>query len=311
MINFANLRRKMSRNYQRGIYNAKRHRIHYLFMAPYLILFALFTILPVILSIGLSFTYFNGLETPEFNFLDNYYKLFLNDDIFITALKNTLVFAVVIGPGGYLLSFGVAWLLNELPRSQRVPLTVLFYAPSISGAMYMIWQYIFSGDSQGLVNSLLTQLGVIDAPILWFKNANYVVPLCMAVMLWMSLGTSFLSLIAGFQGVDRQLYEAGAIDGIRNRWQELWFITLPVMKQHLMFSAIMSITSAFSVGPQITALAGFPTVDYAAHTIMIHLNDYGGTRFEMGYASAIATLLFVMMIGSNKLVQKFLSKVGT
>ncbi len=304
-------RKRFHKDFQRGLYNARRHRIHYLFMAPYLLLFTLFTVLPVVISIGLSFTYFNGLETPEWIGLQNFYKLFLNDDIFITALKNTLVFALVIGPGGYLLSFCMAWLLNELPHGQRVFLTVLFYAPSISGAMYMIWQYIFSGDSQGLMNSLLIQLGAINAPIQFFKNADYVVPICMIVMLWMSLGTSFLALIAGFQGVDRQLYEAGALDGIRNRWQELWFITLPVMKEHLMFSAIMSITGAFGVGPVITALAGFPTVDYAAHTIMIHLTDYGTTRFEMGYASAIATLLFLMMIGSNKLVQKFLRKVGT
>lgn len=311
MMKKRTVRQKMQRDFQRGLYNAKRHRIHYLFMLPYTVLFLLFTVLPVVLSILLSFTYFNGLEMPIWTGLANYYKLFLNDDIFITALKNTLVFAVVIGPGGYILSFCMAWLLNELPRIQRVLLTILFYAPSISGAMYMIWQYIFSGDSQGLANSLLLQLGMIDSPIQFFKNSAYVVPICMLVMLWMSLGTSFLALIAGLQGVDRQLYEAGSIDGIRNRWQELWFITLPVMKEHLMFSAIMSITSAFSVGPVISALAGFPTVDYAAHTIMIHLTDYGSTRFEMGYASAIATLLFLLMIGSNKLVQKFLSKVGT
>ena len=303
--------RRIRQDLQNGLRAARKHRIHYVFMLPYTLLFLTFTVLPVVVAICLSFTYFNGLELPRFNGLDNYYRLFMNDDVFITALKNTLVVALITGPGGYLLSFGMAWLLNELPRPQRVFLTVLFYAPSISGSMYMIWQYIFSGDSQGLINSTLMRLGMIQTPIQFFKNADYVVPICMLVMLWMSLGTSFLALIAGFQGVDRQLYESGALDGIRNRWQELWFITLPVMKEHLMFSAIMSITNAFGVGPVITALAGFPTVDYAAHTIMIHLTDYGTTRFEMGYASAIATLLFLLMIGSNKLVQKFLRKVGT
>lgn len=175
----------------------------------------------------------------------------------------------------------------------------------------MIWQYIFSSDSQGLVNSTLIKFGLIESPIQYLKNAKFIMPILIVIILWMSLGTSFLSLIAGFQGIDRQFYEAGAIDGIRNRWQELWFITLPVMRQHLMFAAIMSITSAFGVGNVITDLAGFPTVDYSAHTIMHHLNDYGGIRFEMGYACAIATLLFVLMVGCNKLVQKLLNKVGT
>ena len=305
------IRKIIKRDFQAGLRSAGQHKVHYLFMLPYALIFLLFTVTPVLISIGLSFTYFNVLEPPSWVGLSNYYKLFMNDDIFLTAAKNTFLFAAVIGPGGYLLSFGMAWLLNELPRVQRVLLTILFYSPSISGSIYMIWQYIFSGDSQGLVNSTLIRLGLLDAPIQWFKDTAYMVPVLMIVMLWMSLGTSFLSLIAGFQGVDRQLYEAGAIDGIRNRWQELWFITLPVMKQHLLFAAIMSITSAFGVGDVITNLAGFPTVDYAAHTIMNHLTDYGTIRFEMGYASAIATLLFVIMLACNKLVQKLLARVGT
>ena len=303
------IRKIIKRDFQAGLRSAGQHKVHYLL--PYALIFLLFTVTPVLISIGLSFTYFNVLEPPSWVGLSNYYKLFMNDDIFLTAAKNTFLFAAVIGPGGYLLSFGMAWLLNELPRVQRVLLTILFYSPSISGSIYMIWQYIFSGDSQGLVNSTLIRLGLLDAPIQWFKDTAYMVPVLMIVMLWMSLGTSFLSLIAGFQGVDRQLYEAGAIDGIRNRWQELWFITLPVMKQHLLFAAIMSITSAFGVGDVITNLAGFPTVDYAAHTIMNHLTDYGTIRFEMGYASAIATLLFVIMLACNKLVQKLLARVGT
>ncbi len=310
-MNDLTVTQRIRRDLQGGLRNARKHRIHYVFMLPYTVLFLIFTVLPVVVAICLSFTYFNVLEAPQFNGLDNYYRLFMNDDIFITALKNTLVVALITGPGGYLLSFGMAWLLNELPRPQRVFLTVLFYAPSISGAMYMIWQYIFSGDSQGLVNSTLMRLGLIETPVQFYKDVTYILPMCIIVILWMSLGTSFLSLIAGFQGVDRQLYEAGAIDGIRNRWQELWFITLPVMKQHLMFSAIMSITSAFGCGDIITNLAGFPTVEYSAHTIMHHLTDYGTLRFEMGYASAIATLLFLLMLGSNKLVQKLLSRVGT
>ena len=303
---------QMKREQRRAnLREAKKNRVYYLFLLPFGIVFLLFYIVPVIISIVLSFTYYNVFEAPVFNGLKNYVNLFLSDDVNLIAIKNTFIIAAITGPIGYLASFLFAWLINELPRKLRAVAVVIFYAPAISGQVYLIWGIMFSGDAYGYVNAFLMNLGLIDAPVQWLTDPNYMMPVLLLVILWMSLGTSFLALIAGFQGVDRQLYEAGALDGIRNRWQELWFITLPVMKEHLMFSAIMSITGAFGVGPVITALAGFPTVDYAAHTIMIHLTDYGTTRFEMGYASAIATLLFLMMIGSNKLVQKFLRKVGT
>ena len=188
--------------------------------------------------------------------------------------------------------------------------TLIFYAPSISGQVYLIWGTLFSGDSYGWVNGILLDFGLITKEIQWFQDADYVMPLCIVVALWTSLGTSFLSFIAGLQGIDRSMYEAGAVDGIRNRWQELWYITLPSMKPQLMFGAVMAITSAFGFGGVVTALCGFPSVDYAAHTIMHHLDDYGGQRFEVGYSSAIAVVLFAVMVGANMLVKKVLSKVG-
>jgi len=90
----------------------------------------------------------------------------------------------------------------------------------------------------------------------------------------------------------------------------LWYISLPMLRPQLMFGAVMSITGVFNVGPVITALCGYPTTDYAAHTVMNHLIDYGTTRFEMGYASAIATLLFIISIATNIYVKKLISKVG-
>jgi multiple sugar transport system permease protein len=188
--------------------------------------------------------------------------------------------------------------------------TLVFYAPSISGQVYLIWGTLFDADSYGWVNATMLELGLIDKPQEWFKDADYVMPLCIVVALWMSLGTSFLSFIAGLQGINKSLFEAGAIDGIKNRWQELWYITLPSMKPQLMFGAILAITGSFGFGGVVTALCGFPSVDYAAHTIMHHLDDYGGQRYEVGYASAIAMVLFVIMFASNILVKKALSKVG-
>ena len=289
----------------------KKYKVAYLMVAPFFILFFMFTVVPVVLSFLRGLTTFNMLEWPKWVFMDNYIRLFLDDEIFLLAIKNTLVFAAVTGPGSYLLSLFFAWFINELRPKVRAFVTLLFYAPSISGSVYLIWTVVFSGDQYGFANAWLTKLGLINKPILWFQNEKYIVPLIIAVALWTSLGTSFLTLIAGFQVVDRSLYEAGAVDGVKNRWQELWFITLPYMRPQLLLSAILAITGAFGFGGVITALVGFPSPNYCAWTIMHHLEDYGWSRFEMGYASAIATLLFLMMIGANLLVNKLLRKVGT
>ena len=288
----------------------KVNKVGYFMVAPYYLVFMLFTIVPVFVSLFLSLTQFNMLEAPIFVGVDNYIRLLLDDDTFLLAVENTLVFATMTGPVSYLLSLMFAWFINELTPKIRAVVTLIFYAPSISGQVYLIWQTLFSSDQYGWVNGTLMKLGVINSPILWFQDTNYIMTLCIVVALWTSLGTSFLSFIAGFQVVDKSLYEAASVDGVRNRWQELWYVTLPVMKNQMMFGAIMAITSSFGFGAIVTALCGFPSVDYCAHTIMHHLDDYGGQRWEVGYASAIATILFAVMIGSNLLVNKLLSKVG-
>ena len=269
-------------NLQWKLMEMRQNWVAYLMVAPYMILFTLFTVVPVVLSIFISFTNFDMMQVPDFVGMKNYVTLFFDDDIFLTAIKNTMVFAVIVGPASYLISFLVAWFINELPPKVRAFVTLIFYAPSIAGNAFLIWGTLFSADSYGWVNGILMDFGIITSPIAWFQNADYIMPLCIVVALWTSLGTSFLSFIAGLQGIDRSMYEAGAVDGVRNRWQELWYITLPSMKPQLMFGAIMAITSAFGLGGVVTALCGFPSVDYAAHTIMHHLDDYGGQRFEVG-----------------------------
>lgn len=287
-----------------------KNRHYYILMSPYMILFFLFTVIPVVLSFLLSFFYFNMLEFPRFIGWDNYSRLFLNDDVFLIALKNTLLFAVITGPISYIACFIFAWIINELSPKIRAIMTLVFYAPSISGNVFFIWLIVFSGDSYGYLNGFLMRLGIILEPIQWLQNEDYVLTIVIIVQLWMSLGTSFLAFIAGLQNIDQTLIEAGAVDGIKNRWQELWYITLPSMRPQLMFGAVMQITQAFAVAEISIALAGFPSVNYAAHTVVTHLIDYGTIRFEMGYASAIATVLFLLMVGTNKLMQKLLRKVG-
>jgi multiple sugar transport system permease protein len=288
-----------------------KYKTCYLFLFPFAVIFALFILAPVAVSVFYSFTYYNILESPRFIGLQNYIKLLLGDDVFLTAVKNTFILAAITGPIGYLMSFLFAWFIYELPRHIRAVVTVIFYAPSISGSVYMIWSLLFSGDSYGYINGILLRLGIINAPVLWLTDPKYMMPVVIVVTLWMSLGAGFLAFIAGLTTVDESQYEAGIMDGITNRWQELWYITLPNMKGMLFFGAVMSITQSFGIADLTTALAGFPSTDYAVHTVVNHLVDYGSLRFDMGYASAIATLLFLTMILSNKLVKKLLNRVGT
>jgi multiple sugar transport system permease protein len=290
---------------------AKLSKTCYLFLAPYAIIFCLFYVVPVITSLALSFTYFNVLEPPKFIGLQNYINLILADDVFLKAVKNTFLIAAITGPVGYLAAFLFAWFINELPRYLRAFAVVIFYAPTISGQVFLIWAIMFSGDAYGYINAFLIKFGFINSPILWLTNPNYMLQVVIIVTLWMSLGTGFLAFVAGLQGIDKAQYEAGYIDGIKNRWQELWYITLPGMKPMLMFGAVMTITQSFGVADVPMALTGFPSTDYATQTVVSHLIDYGSVRFEMGYASAIATLLFITMILCNKVIQAMLRRVGT
>lgn len=280
------------------------------YLAPFLLIFATFTILPVIISIFFSFTYYNVLEAPQWVFLQNYLKLFLNDDIFLISLKNTMIIAVIVGPVGYAMSLVFAWFINELGENLRAIFVLIFYAPSISGGVYAIWSIIFSGDAFGYANSLLLYLGFVKEPIQWLTDKDYMLWLVIIVMLWMSLGSGFLSFVAGLRTIDRSYYEVGYIEGIKNRWQELWYVTLPCLRPQMMFGAVMSITAAFTSGDVTVALCGSPSTDYGAHTILNHLTDYGTTRFDMGYACTIATVLFVIMVFVNEVIQRAISKIG-
>lgn len=295
-------------NFRKSI---KDNRTLYFMLSPYFLLFTLFTVVPVLMSIGLSFTRYNMLQAPKFIGFTNYQQLFLEDPVFLIAFKNTLILAIVTGPISYLMAFVFAWLINELPRFWRTLMTLVFYAPSLSGAAVTIWLIIFSGDLYGWLNAYLIKFGILNEPVLWLQTPQYALIILIIVQLWMSLGVGFLSFIAGLQNVDRTLYEAAALDGIRNRWQELWHVTLPQMKPQLLFGAVMQITGSFGIGALSQQLLGFPSTDYSGHTIINHLADHGTIRYELGYASAIATILFLFMIFANKLVQKLIGRVGT
>jgi len=287
-----------------------KSKVSYAFLAPFAIVFILFTVLPVLISVFYGFTYNNIFEPVEWVGFHNYIRLFTRDDVFLTALQNTLVFALVTGPLGYLLAYLVAWLINELSHALRTFFVLVFYSPAIAGSVYVIFGTLFSGDVYGYINGLLIRFGFIKDPIEWLVDPRYMKTVIIICVIWSSMGAGFLSFVAGFRSIDRQYYEAAAIDGLRNRWQELWYVTLPMMKPQLLFGAVMSITGAFSIHEVTVALTNFPSTQYATHTVVNHMWDYGYLRFEMGYASAIATVLFLLMLFSRKLVTLLLDRVG-
>lgn len=282
----------------------------YVMLFPFMFFFFLFTVWPVIGSVLVSFTEYNVLEAPRFVGFDNYRRLFLEDDIFIKALGNTLIFAVVTGPLGYMISFFASWVINEFGRFTKAFLTFIFYIPSISGTVYTIWGLIFDSDIYGYANAFLIRLGFLDDPIDWLTNEAYILPIIILVQLWMSMGVGFLAMRAGFSTTDNQYYEAGAIDGIRNRWQELWYITIPMMAPHLTTAAVLQITAMFSNATVSATLAGNPSTNYAGHLLMNHFSDYSGIRLERGYASAIAVVLFLFIFFLNRIIMNKLRKVG-
>lgn len=290
---------------------SNKENIHYYIMiSPFIIAFFVFTVLPILQSIILSFFNYDMLSQPTFNGIENYIRMFIDDEVFGIVLKNTVIFAIAVGPAGFLLSFVLAWFINEFRPSIRAILSFMFYCPSLIGNAYFVWQVAFSNDSYGYINSLLLSVGIITEPINWFKDVAYVMPIVIMVQLWQSMGVSFLANISGLQNVNGELYEAGAIDGIRNRWQELWYITLPSMKNMLLFSAIMSIANSFSVSTVAVTLAGYPSVEHAVDTIVSHIADVGTVRFEMGYASALSVFLFVLMISVRWIINKCIQQVG-
>ena len=287
-----------------------REATSYLMMSPFLILFSVFTVIPVIVTILMSFTNYNVLETPDFVGWQNYINLFVHDEIFMKSLSNTIVYALITGPAGYIIAFLVAWILNDMKSVMRTITTFLVYIPTISGTAYTIWKLIFDGDIYGYANSFLLSFGSIEEPIQWLTTEEYIMPIIIIVQLWMSMGTGFLAMRAGFSSVDNTLYEAAAVDGIKNRFQELFYITVPAMGPHLMTAAVLQISGMFANATVSTNLVGSPSTNYAGHLIIQHLSDYSGVRYQRGYASAISVILFVMMIAMNKLVLKLINRIG-
>ncbi|MGG4489479.1 carbohydrate ABC transporter permease [Metabacillus idriensis] len=282
----------------------QRDRSQWVFLAPYLIFFSVFIIIPVAAAIVLSFTYFNAIESPSFIGLSNYVALMTQDEVFMQkVLPNTLTFALIVGPGGYILSFILAWALAQIPKKPRTVLALIIYSPSMTAgiAMSVVWTIIFSGDETGYLNSLLITMGMLLEPIQWLQSPEYLMKIMIFVTLWGSMGVGFLAMLSGVLNINSEIYEAGYIDGIKNRFQEIIFITIPSMKPQMLFGAVMAVVGTFQAGAIGVALSGAnPTPQYAGQLMVNHLEDYGFIRYEMGYAAAVSVVLLLVVYAFSK-----------
>ncbi|AZN42527.1 MULTISPECIES: carbohydrate ABC transporter permease [Paenibacillus] len=277
----------------------------YAFISPFLIIFTLLVVVPVVSAIYLSFTDFNSIQTPKFIGLTNFVNLITQDNAFMMyVLPNTLKFALLVGPGGYLLSFWLAWLLAQIPRKSRTVIALAIYSPSLTAAIAMavVWLVIFSGNASGYLNHFLMSLAIINEPIQWTQSPHYLMPIMVIVSLWNSMGVGFLAMLAGILNINGEMYEAGYIDGIRTRLQEVWYITIPSMKPQMLFGAVMAVVGTFQAGAIGVQLSGAnPTPQNAGQLMINHIEDYGFLRYDMGYASAVSVVLLIIVYGFSKL----------
>jgi multiple sugar transport system permease protein len=283
----------------------------YAFLSMYALLFIVFIVVPVLVAFFLSFTFFDTIQPPTFNGLRNYIALLTQDDIFMKyVLPNTIKFSVIVGPGGYVLSFMLAWILAQLPRISRTVLALILYSPSMTSgvAMSVVWLAFFSGDQNGYLNSLLMNMSIIREPIQWLQSPHYLMTIMIVVTLWSSMGVGFLAMLAGILEINPELYEAGSLDGISNRVQEIIYITIPSMKPQMLFGAVMAIVSTFQAGAIGVTLSGSnPTPQYAGQLIVNHIEDYGFLRYEMGYAAAISVVLLLMVLIFTRFANRLFS----
>ena len=281
---------------------------HWILLIPFLTLFLTLIVLPIICAIGLSFTDYNGMETPDFTFLDNYIRIFSRDSVFMQKiLPNTIIYAVLVGPGGFILAFLMAWLLSQLDAVPRTILAVILYLPSMTAGVTVatVWAVLFNGDRTGYLNSLLLRLNLIQSPITWLQNEETLMPIMILVALWSSMGIGFLSILSGIMNVNKELYEAARLDGVKNRVQEALYVTIPSIRPQLLFGAVMAVVNAFNSAGLGVALSGSnPTPGYAGSVIVNHIDDFGFIRYEMGYAAALSVVLLLIITLASRLAHK-------
>ena len=276
----------------------RRNVVGYIFIAPFVLGFLFWFLIPALASLWLVFQKWNMIDPPEFIGLGNFGKL-LTDKLFWQALKVTTVYSAIAVPLGMVLAFLLAMLMNSKVRGITVFRTI-YYLPSIVPAVSnaVLWAWILNSDF-GLLNALLHVFGV--RRILWLQDPDWALPALVLMSLW-GLGGGMVIYLAGLQGIPNEFYEAAAIDGA-GAWAKLWHVTLPLMSPVIFFNLVMSIIGTFQIftagylitngGPQNATLF---YVLYLWRNAFLYLN--------MGYAAALAWVLFIIIIGLTALVFK-------
>jgi multiple sugar transport system permease protein len=271
----------------------------FVLLGPYVLLFSVFIALPVAIAIYLSLTSFNMVEAPDFIGMFNYIVMITQDDVFLRyILPNTLKFSIIVGPGGYIMAFLLAWMLAQIQPLPRTILSLAIYAPSMVGGVFLsvLWRTIFSGDESGFINAFLINNGWITTPIQFLQDPEFLFNIVIVVALWSSMGVGFLAMVAGILNGNDELYEAAYLDGVKNKLQEVIYVTIPMMRPQMLFGAVMSIVGTFTNGYIGVTLSGSnPTPQNAAQFIMNHIDDYGFQRYEMGYAAALSVVLLAVI----------------
>ena len=280
----------------------------WLFVTPYAILFLTCIVAPIIIAIFLSFTSFNGVNKPDFIFIDNFIYLFTKDKTFTQfVLPNTLKFALIVGVGGYVLSFFMAWCLAQMPKRSRTVISIILYTPSMTMgvALGVLWIIIFSGSDTGYINYILISLTIINEPIEWLQNPSYLMTIMIIISLWSSLGVGFLAMLSGILNIPQDVYEAAYVDGMKNRFQEVFYITIPMMKPQMLFGAVMAVVNTFAAGGIGVTLSGSnPTPQYAGQLIINHIDDYIYNKYEFGMACAVTVILLLIILIISRVAYK-------
>jgi putative chitobiose transport system permease protein len=265
----------------------------YLFLAPALVLLAIFVVYPIIAVVGYSFTDFDIVRPPVPVGLDNYRRL-VEDPVFWLSLQHSLIYLIVT-PILIVLSIGLAIIVNRAMRGIHI-FRALYFVPAVSGsiAIGLAWTWLF--DRNGFINSVLLGTGVIDTPIQWLANPSMVLPIAMLLTIWAGVGYYSVIFLAGLQNIPDELYDAALIDGCTNL-RKHWHVSIPGLRPQITFVAVISSLAALKVFDEIYVLTGRTGgILNSGTTIVFYLWKQAFELSHAGYAAAIAMALLAITL---------------
>ncbi|OGW84808.1 MAG: hypothetical protein A2987_02520 [Omnitrophica bacterium RIFCSPLOWO2_01_FULL_45_10] len=273
------------------------HKWSYFFIAPAVLLFVVFIVGPLIASFYWSFTEYNGIHPPKWVGLANYKTIFFDDPRFWKAIKNTVIYTLGVIPPGVVLSLLLAIAVDQQIKFKNF-FRIIYFIPSVTSviALSVIWKWLFAGEKYGLINYFLLSLGL--KPIDWLMSPVWTLPAIMIMSIWAGIGYNMILFLAGLQTIPSTVYEAADIDGA-NVLEKFWHITLPLLKPTMVFVVIMGFIASFQVFERIYIMTesefGIGGVLDSALTLVAYLYDMGFRKFQMGYASALGYVVFIVI----------------